>query len=96
MGDKRAVEAAMERALGLEEELEVSGTVTSDGNSLAYAKVALQKWVDSVVGVAAAPGSGRVTLIHANGLRSQIASPELPYQVTMPVNFGPVNFGPKS
>ncbi len=88
MDDKRAVDEAMERALGLEEELEVSGTVTTDGNSLAFAKTALLKWVDSVVGVAAAPGSGRVTLIHANGSRSQIASPELPYQVTMPVNFG--------
>jgi len=88
MNDKQAVDSAMERALGLEEELEISGTVTTDGNSLAYAKAALLKWVDSVVGVAAAPGSGRVTLIHANGTRSQIASPELPYRVTLPVNFG--------
>lgn len=87
MNDKRTVEEAMERALSLEEELEVSGTVTSNGDSLTFAKTALWKWVDSVVGVAAAPGSGRVTLIHANGLRSQIASPELPFQVTMPVNF---------
>jgi hypothetical protein len=87
MDNKQAVGEAMERALQLEEELEVSGTVTSDGNSLAYAKAALLKWVDSVVGVAAAPGSGRVTLIHANGLRSLISSSELPYQVTLPVNF---------
>jgi hypothetical protein len=87
MEDKQAVADAMERALGLEEELEVSGTATTGGEGLAYAKAALLAWVDSVVGVAAAPGSGRVTLIHANGSRSQIASPELPYQVTIPVKF---------
>ena len=85
--DRQAVSEAMERALGLEEELEISGTATSDGTSLAFAKAALLKWVDSVVGVVAAPGAGRVTLIHQNGARSQIASPELPYQVTMPINF---------
>ena len=87
MDEKRTVEAAVEHALGLEEELEVSGTAVTGGDSLTFAKAALLKWVDSVVGVAAAPGSGRVTLIHANGSRSQIASPELPYQVTIPVNF---------
>ncbi|MDE2303272.1 MAG: hypothetical protein KGK11_12015 [Sphingomonadales bacterium] len=87
MADRRAVDDAMERALGLEEELEISGTATSEGTSLAFARAALLKWVDSVVGVVAAPGAGRVTLIHANGSRSQIASPELPYQVTMPINF---------
>ena len=56
MDDKRSVDEAVEHALGLEEELEVSGTAATGGESLAYAKAALLKWVDSVVGVASAPG----------------------------------------
>ena len=41
----------------------------------------------AVVGVVATPGSGRVTLIHANGNQSKIASPELPYLVSKPINW---------
>jgi ABC-type phosphonate transport system ATPase subunit len=83
-----SVTEAAQRVVELEAELESSGTATTGGDNLAYAKAALHDWVDSVVGVVAAAGSGRVTLIHANGSRSQIASPEVAYLVSPPIKWG--------
>lgn len=85
--DARITEAAS-RVVGLEAELEASGMATTHGDKLAFARAALHEWVDTVVGVVASPGVGRVTLIHANGHESKIASPELPYIVTPPVSWG--------
>ncbi|WP_295631809.1 hypothetical protein [Novosphingobium sp.] len=87
MTQKPSVEDQIEQTLGLEAEIEVSATSTTGGDPLVFAKAALHRWVDGVVGVVAAAGSGRVTLIHANGARSQIASPELAYLVTPPVRW---------
>ncbi len=87
MTDRQSVQDAVDRALELEAELEVSGTTSTGGDTLAFARAALQRWVDSVVGVAAAAGSGRVMLIHANGTRSTIASPDLAHLVTPPVKW---------
>jgi hypothetical protein len=81
------VEEAASRVIELEAELEASGTVTTDGAKLAFAHAALHDWVDTVVAVVASPGVGRVTLIHANGNESKIASPELPFLVNPPVNW---------
>ena len=87
MDKSKAVEDAVEQVLELEAEREVSGVASTGGASLEYARAALHTWVDTVVGVAAAAGSGRVTLIHANGKTSGIASPELAYLVTPPINW---------
>ena len=87
MADKNGVNAAVERALGLEAELEVSGVASTEAEHLAVARGILHIWVDTVVGVVAVPGSGRVTLIHADGGRSHIASPVLPYQLSRPVKW---------
>lgn len=79
---------AANRVVDLEAELEASGTAATEGDRLAFARAALRDWVDTVVAVVASPGVGRVTLIHANGSESKIASPELPYLVTPPVAWG--------
>jgi hypothetical protein len=81
------IKEATDRVIELEAELEASGTATTQGDKLAFARAALHDWVDSVVAVVASPGVGRVTLIHANGNESKIASPELPYLVTPPVTW---------
>ena len=83
----RAVEEAARRVVDLEAELESSGTISTGGDALEFARTRLHEWVDTVVGVVAAAGSGRVTLIHANGRQSGIASPELASLVTPPVKF---------
>jgi hypothetical protein len=83
-----SVEAAAQRVVELEAELEVSGEAMTADAELAFIRSALHEWVDSVVGAVASPGVGRVTLIHANGSQSKIASPELPYRLSRPVRFG--------
>jgi hypothetical protein len=83
-----SVEAAAQRVVELEAELEVSGEAMTADAELAFIRSALHEWVDSVVGAVASPGVGRVTLIHANGSQSKIASPELPYRLSKPVRFG--------
>lgn len=84
-GDR--VREAAERALELEAERETSGEATTGGAALEEARARLHAWVDSVVGVVATAGSGRVTLIHANGRTSGIASSDLAYLLTPPVKW---------
>ena len=79
------VQAAIDRELGLAEEVEASAHVAADGAALADARAALHKWVDSVQGVVINAAFGRVTLIHDNGRHSTIASSELPYTLSAPV-----------
>ncbi len=76
-----------DRVLGLEAELEAAGNATTAGDALVASRAKLHEWVESVVGVVASPGVGRVTLIHANGRESRIASPDLPYLLSVPVRF---------
>ncbi|MEY4720870.1 MAG: hypothetical protein RIQ46_595 [Pseudomonadota bacterium] len=87
MDQSRAVEEAAERAIELEAERESAGIATTGGNDLDEARLRLREWVDSVVGVVAAAGSGRVTLIHANGRTSGIASADLARMLTPPARF---------
>jgi hypothetical protein len=81
------VEQAASRVVELEAELESAGDATTGGDDLVRSRAALHAWVDSVVGVVTAPGTGRVTLIHANGARTGISSPELPFLLTRPARF---------
>ena len=87
MDTPKTVEETVEQLLEMEAEREVSGIASTGGSELEVARQALHEWIDSVVGVVAAAGAGRVTLIHANGSRSGIASAELAYKVTPPVNW---------
>jgi hypothetical protein len=87
MAERNDIEQAAERVISLEAELESAGNATTGGADLAFIRAALHQWVDSVVGAVASPGVGRVTLIHANGNQTKIASPELPYLLTRPVSF---------
>lgn len=82
------IEEATARIVELEAELEASGTATREEKALARAKAQLHEWVDSVVAVVATPGVGRVVLIHEGGAESRIASPDLPYRLSVPVSFG--------
>ncbi|MET0179834.1 MAG: hypothetical protein ABW194_05055 [Novosphingobium sp.] len=77
-----------ERVLELESELEASGEAALDADALDFAREALHKWVDTVVGVVASPGVGRAMLIHADGHESKIASPNLPFLLSRPAKFG--------
>lgn len=86
--DLDAVEQAADRIIQLEAELEASGNATTEGDALARARAVLHAWVDTVVGVVATPGVGRVVLIHENGRESRIAAPDLPMQLSVPVSFG--------
>jgi hypothetical protein len=81
------IDEATARAVELEAELETTGMVSKQGETLAFAKATLHEWVDTVVAVVASPGVGRVLLIHANGTETKIASPELPFLVTQPINW---------
>ena len=82
-----AVDEAVARVIELEHELESAGEA-SVGDALAFSRERLHEWVESVVGVVASPGVGRVTLIHANGRESKIASPDLPFLLSKPAQFG--------
>ena len=82
-----AIQAAADRVVQLEAELESSGDAKTGGDVLADARQALHAWVDTVTGVVSSPGVGRVTLIHANGRESKIASPDLPFLLSRPAKF---------
>lgn len=81
------IEAAAARVVGLEAELESAGNATTAVEGVESLRAKLHDWVESVVGVVASPGVGRVTLIHANGRETRIASPDLPYLLSAPVRF---------
>jgi hypothetical protein len=87
MDSDSKLDETIDHLVELEAEREVSAIAATGGDDLAYARAALREWVDSVVGIVAAAGSGRVTLIHANGKRSGIASAELAQMVTPPVKW---------
>lgn len=88
MTQGRSIEEAVERVLELESELEASGEAKLEGDAVDAAKEGLHKWVDTVVGVVASPGVGRVLLIHEDGSESKVASPNLPFLLSKPAKFG--------
>jgi hypothetical protein len=81
----QAAAQATERVIKLEEEVEASGTASLDDAAVAFARAVLHQWVDTVTAVVTSPGLGRVTLIHADGRKSSIASPDLPFRLSPPV-----------
>jgi hypothetical protein len=87
MSENKPVDDAANRVVALEAELESAGEASTAGDELNFARAALHAWVETVVGVVSSPGVGRVTLIHANGNQSKIASPELPYLLSRPARF---------
>jgi hypothetical protein len=87
MSKSKSVDEAANRVLALEQELESAGNASTEGDELMVAREALHRWVETVVGVVCSPGVGRVTLIHANGRQSKIASPDLPFLLSRPAAF---------
>ena len=79
------VRAAVDRVLRIEEEVEASGVAALDDDALNQARAVLHRWIDEMTGVVVSPGLGRVTLIHRDGRRSSIASPDLPLAMSKPV-----------
>lgn len=84
---KPSIAETAARVIELEAELESVGDASLAEDDLSFMRARLHEWVDSVVGVVNAAGSGRVTLIHADGSRSGIASPQLPYRLSRPARF---------
>jgi putative protein kinase ArgK-like GTPase of G3E family len=87
MADRKRIEEAAGRVVALEAELESAGEASLDEAQLALSRAALHDWVETVVGVVASPGVGRVTLIHRDGSQSSIASPRLPFLLSRPARF---------
>lgn len=88
MSEQNRIEEAAARVIGLEAELENAGEAVTASDDVLRARAKLHNWVETVVGVVASPGVGRVSLIHANGSETRISSPDLPYLLTKPVTFG--------
>ena len=86
MSDSRsdAIREAAERALTIEQEVESAGEATLDAFDVDHAKASIHEWVDTIVGLVCAPGTGRVTLIHENGHESTVSSPDLPFLICRP------------
>ncbi|MEP7222852.1 MAG: hypothetical protein ABI673_09330 [Novosphingobium sp.] len=82
-----SIKAAAARVLELEAELESAGEASLEDDAVGFARKQLHAWVDTVVGVVASPGMGRVTLIHANGKQSGVASADLPFLLSRPARF---------
>jgi hypothetical protein len=85
--DRASIDAAAERVLSLEEELETSGDALTSGIEVERIRALLHQWVDGVVGAVSSPGVGRVTLIHDDGSQSKIACPRLPFVLSRPAKF---------
>ena len=81
------IAAAADRVVNLESELESAGTALTGDADLAWLRQTLAQWVETVVGVVSSPGVGRVTLIHANGQETRIASASLPFLLLRPARF---------
>ncbi len=81
------VDEAIARVIQLEAELEVSSEATTEQAALARRRATLHAWIDTVTGVVATPGVGRVVLLHANGQRSGISSAELPMLLADPIRW---------
>jgi hypothetical protein len=85
MNDRHSkIREAAERVVSLDAELEVAGEARVNDDAVAAARAILHEWVDTVVAVVSSPGVGRVSLIHANGRQTSIASSELPFLLTRP------------
>lgn len=84
---KTALAEAVDRVTQLEAELESASNATTATDALERARAVLHRWVDSVTGVVATPGAGRVVLIHRDGSESRIASPQLPMLLAEPVRW---------
>lgn len=87
MDDQNSLDAATEKVIALEAELEAAGEAKTEGDELAQSRSLLHEWVESVVAVVCSPGVGRVTLIHRDGSQSKIASPTLPFLLSRPARF---------
>ena len=88
MDDNDSIGTRADRVVALEAELESAGEVAIAEAALRQSRAALHAWVDTVAAVVSSPGVGRVTLIHADGSQSGIASPSLPFRLSRPAKFG--------
>ncbi len=81
------IEERAERVVALEAELESAGEISLAEAELTRLRALLHEWVETVAAVVASPGVGRVTLIHADGSQTGIASRSLPFLLSRPARF---------
>jgi hypothetical protein len=81
MADEKTKTTA-DRIVELGAELEAPGHAALDTTAVAKARAVLHRWVDATEGVVVNPALGRVTVIHADGSASTIASAELAFQMS--------------
>ena len=87
MDENDSIETRAERVVALDAELESAGEVAIAEEALRHSRAVLHAWVDTVAAVVSSPGVGRVTLIHADGSQSGIASSSLPFRLSRPAQF---------
>lgn len=87
MSAENTIVSKAERVAALEAELESAGEISIVDAELQQMRDALHGWIDGVVGIVSSPGVGRVSLIHADGSQSSIASSRLPFLLSRPARF---------
>jgi hypothetical protein len=76
------IKATADRIVELGAELEAPGNVVLGDASLVRARTVLHQWVDEMKGVVVNPALGRVTVIHAGGSASSVASADLAFRMS--------------
>lgn len=82
MAEETRIKETAERIVDLSHEAEASSNAAVDEPSVLRARAVLGQWVNEVKGVVVNPAFGRVTVIHANGHASTIASFDLAFQMS--------------
>ncbi len=80
-----AIREAAQHVLELEAEVEAAGVAGIDADSVQQARAVLHAWIEEMTGIVVSPGLGRVTVLHAEGKKSSIASADLAYRLSKPV-----------
>jgi Asp/Glu/hydantoin racemase len=81
MTEEKKISEAVDRIVGLGQEVDAPGVAAVDEPSLALARELLRQWIDGIKGVVVNPAMGRVTVIDATGRPSSIASADLAHRM---------------
>jgi len=76
------IKTTADRIVELGAELEAPGHAALEDSSVVKARAVLHQWVSEMKGIVVNPALGRVTVIHASGSASSIASADLAFQMS--------------
>jgi hypothetical protein len=76
------IKTTADRIVELGAELEAPGHAALEDASVVKARAVLHQWIDEMKGIVVNPALGRVTVIHAGGSGSSIASADLAFQMS--------------